>query len=102
MAKQEEFDALIAQATEQLDTVSEQLEGIAVSVNATADAVTAEAEQIAAFIAANPAVDTSALQGVVDRLTVTSTKATEVADSADDLAGEVSDIFTPAEEEVPA
>lgn len=54
MASQEEFDAKINAANTALDGI--------------ATAVAAEAQQIADFIAANPTVDTSALDGVVTRL----------------------------------
>lgn len=54
MASQEEFDVKINAANAALDGI--------------ATAVAAEAQQIADFIAANPTVDTSALDGVVTRL----------------------------------
>lgn len=54
MSAQEDFDAKITAANAAIDAV-----GVAVA---------AEAAQVAAFIAANPSVDTSALSGVVTRL----------------------------------
>lgn len=54
MGRQEDFDTQITAANTALDAI--------------AAAVAAEAQQIADFIAANPAVDTSALSGVVTRL----------------------------------
>lgn len=65
---QDEFNAQIAKATEDLDAI--------------AAAVTAETKEIADFIASLPAsVDTSALDGVVTRL--------------GGVAQSVSDVFTP-------
>jgi hypothetical protein len=54
MSAQEDFDAKITRANAALDEV--------------AAAVAAEAAQIAEFIAANPSVNTEALEGVVARL----------------------------------
>jgi len=60
MATQEEFNTQIAAANSKLDDL--------------ATAIQAEADQIAAFIASQPAgVDTSALNGVIDRLSAAST-----------------------------
>lgn len=54
MANQADFDTKITRANTALDEI--------------ATAVAAEAQQISDFIAANPSVDTSALDGVVERL----------------------------------
>ncbi len=54
MGNQADFDEKINQANASLDTISEQIK--------------AESEQIATFIAENPGVNTSALDGVVARL----------------------------------
>jgi hypothetical protein len=64
---QEEFDQKIGQIHERFDGVTA--------------AIAAEGQQIREFIAANPSVDTSALQGVLDRF--------------EGLDTSVSDIFTP-------
>ncbi len=54
MSAQTDFDAKITKANEALDAIG--------------TAIAAEAQQIADFIAANPSVNTSALDGVVSRL----------------------------------
>lgn len=73
MSKQEDFDAQIQAANEKLDGIG--------------SAVAAEAAQVAEFIAANPAVDTSGLAGVVERL--------------GGVGASVSGIFEPAAEPAP-
>lgn len=78
---QEEFNAAMDAANATLDTLVSDVSDIAA-------AITAEAEQIAAFIAGNPTLDTSALAGVQARLT-------GVADSLGTVAGSVEGIFTP-------
>lgn len=62
MGQQEEFNAKITAANEALN-------GIATSQGEIADAIAAEAEQIAEFIRTHPGIDTTALDGVVTRLT---------------------------------
>lgn len=54
MKSQEEFDAQITEANTKLDDLS--------------TAVTTETDQIKAFIAANPSVNTTGLDGVITRL----------------------------------
>lgn len=71
MGNQADFDAKIASADTKLDSLSEQ--------------IAAEGQQVRDFIAANPSVDTSALDSVVSRL--------------DDLGGGIGSIFEPAADE---
>ena len=74
MASQAEFDAQVQAANDKLDALG--------------TAIQAESDQIAAFIASQPAgVDTSALDGVVTRLGA----------AADSVSG----IFTPPETPAP-
>lgn len=72
--KQDEFDAKITAANTALDAIGE--------------AVAAEAKQVADFIATNPQIDTSALDGVVTRL-----------EAVDDS---INTVFEPAPTEPPA
>ncbi len=82
MATQEEFDAQIAAANASLDAIATDVTNIGA-------AVTAEAQQIADFIASQPAgVDTSALAPTVDKLNAV---AASLAGTADAVSG----IFTP-------
>lgn len=74
MSTQAEFDAKITAANAALDAIG--------------TSVTSEAQQIRDFIAANPSVDTSALDGVVGRL--------------ETVAGSVGAIFEPPAADPPA
>jgi len=74
MKTQEEFDAQIAAMKESLDAIPAAIE--------------AEGQQIRDFIAANPGLDTSALDGVVERL--------------GGVAESIGTVFTPTEPEVEA
>lgn len=84
MATQAEFDAKIDLANETLATIADDVTNIQ-------EAITAEAAEIAAFIEANPGIDTSALDGVQTRLTA-------VADNLGTTADSVENIFTPPTE----
>lgn len=81
MATQADFDA-------EIQAVNDKLGDLETDFSSISDAVKSEADEIAAFIAANPQVDTSALDGVQTRLT-------GVADNIDTVAGSVGGIFTP-------
>lgn len=70
MSNQENFDRQIESANAALETI--------------ATSITSEAQQIREYIAANQGVDTSALDGVVERL--------------ESVAGNVAGIFEPATE----
>ena len=74
MANQEEFDAQIARANAALENVG--------------TAIATEGQQIRDFIAANPSVDTSALEGVVTNLEAV---ANSVAGIFEAPAGEITE-----------
>jgi len=89
MSAQDDFNAQIQAANDKLDAIG-------TDVTNTQAAITAEAQQVADFIASQPAgVDTSALQGVVDRLGA-------AADSLGGTADAVGGIFTPPTPPEPA
>lgn len=90
MGTQADFDAKV-------EAINAKLDGLATGLSAAEEAVHLEAEQVRQFIADNPSVDTSALDGVAERL---DTASSDVARISGSVAGIMADA-PPTDPETP-